>query len=336
MKNTQRDFIIGLVVIMALVCLSVLLLQFGELDRLINPTYPIQVKLNAAGTTRIGSAVTLNGVRIGTVSNVELVEDPEFPVLVGANVERRYPLPLGTRVRVSDALIGSGGRLDFVLPIPPDPAAGTYAMDGSAVLEGRWLSMTESLTSGLEDQMQPVMDSLSSFNTLAGEWTGVGERVNWMLDPANRDSEGSVIATVEQFESTLADARTAITYAQQWLGDEQLRTDVSAAVWKANELFQTATQAVGNISNLATMLEDDGRRLLDSAIPVAEEMSVTLERVTLLMNQAATGEGTIGQLMTNPDLYRSLEDAAQRLEATLAQLELLLQKIRDEGLAVGF
>ena len=40
--------------------------------------------------------------------------------------------------------------------------------------------------------------------------------------------------------------------------------------------------------------------------------------------------------MTNPDLYRSMEDAARRLERTLAELERLLQKIRDEGLAVGF
>ena len=336
MKSTQRDFIIGLVVIVALVCLSILLLQFGELDRLINPTYPIKVKLNAAGTTRIGSAVTLNGVRIGTVDGVELVDDREFPVVVQANVERRYPLPLGTKVLVSDALIGSGGRLDFMLPDSADADGQTYSMDGSAVLEGRWLSMTESLTSGLEDQMQPVMESLDSFNALAGEWTGVGERVNWMLDPANRGDDGSVVATIEEFESTLADARTAIALAQNWLGDEQLHSDVTAAVWQANELFETATLATSNISTLAESLQLDSRRLVQSALPVAEEMARTLDRVTTLMDQAASGEGTIGQLMSNPDLYRSLEDAAQKLEATLTQLELLLQKIKDEGLAVGF
>ena len=336
MKSTQRDFIIGLVVIVALVCLSILLLQFGELDRLINPTYPIKVKLNAAGTTRIGSAVTLNGVRIGTVDGVELVDDREFPVVVQANVERRYPLPLGTKVLVSDALIGSGGRLDFMLPDSADADGQTYSMDGSAVLEGRWLSMTESLTSGLEDQMQPVMESLDSFNALAGEWTGVGERVNWMLDPANRGDDGSVVATIEEFEATLADARTAIALAQNWLGDEQLHSDVTAAVWQANELFETATLATSNISTLAESLQLDSRRLVQSALPVAEEMARTLDRVTTLMDQAASGEGTIGQLMSNPDLYRSLEDAAQKLEATLTQLELLLQKIKDEGLAVGF
>ena len=336
MKNTQRDFIIGLVVIVALSSLSVLLLQFGELDSLINPTYRLKVKLNAAGTTRIGSAVTLNGVRIGTVNAVELVDDKTFPVLVGASVERRYPLPEGTSVMVSDALIGSGGRLDFMLPANRTPDAPILSMDGSAILEGRWVSMTESLTSGLEEQMQPVMASLDSFNTLASEWTGVGERVNWMLDPANRDSEGSVIATIETVETTLDEARTAIELAQDWLSDEQLRADIESAVWKANELFETATLATSNISSLAGALELDSRRLVDSAVPVAEEMARTLDRVGALLQQASAGDGTIGQLMTNPDLYRSLEDAARRLETTLGQLELLLQKIKDEGLAVGF
>ena len=157
-----------------------------------------------------------------------------------------------------------------------------------------------------------------------------------MLDPANQDSEGSVVATIEEFEATLADARTAISLAQGWLGDEQLQADINAAVWKANELFETATLATSNISTLAESLQLDSRRLVQSAVPVAEEMARTLDRVTLLMDQAATGEGTIGQLMSNPDLYRSLEDAAQKLETTLTQLELLLQKIKDEGLAVGF
>ena len=336
MKNSSRDFTIGLVAIVALGCLSLLLLQFGELDGMINPTYRVQVKLNAAGTARIGSAVTLNGVRVGTVDEVDLVEDRTFPVRIRASVERRYPLPVGTTVTVSDALIGSGGRLDLQLPAPQATDGRLYPMDGTAVLEGSWTSMTDTITAGLEQQMQPLMGSLDSFNTLAASWSGVGDRVNSMLDPANREEPGSVVSTIEDFEATLADARTAIALARGWLGDEQLQADVNAAIWKANELFEVATLATSNVGTLADQLQVDSRRLVERALPVAEEMAKSLERLSMLMAQAGSGEGTIGQLMTNPDLYRSMEDAARRLERTLAELELLLQKIRDEGLAVGF
>ena len=61
----------------------------------------------------------------------------------------------------------------------------------------------------------------------------------------------------------------------------------------------------------------------------------TIERLDVVLKQASEGEGTVGQLMSNPDLYRSLEEAARRLDRTLEQLELLLQKIRDEGLQLG-
>ena len=38
--------------------------------------------------------------------------------------------------------------------------------------------------------------------------------------------------------------------------------------------------------------------------------------------------------MKDPALYQSLSDAAQRLEGVLAKMELLLDKVRAEGLNV--
>ena len=335
MSEHGRNFVIGLVTIIALAGISILLLQFGELDRILHPTYPISIKLNAAGTTRSGSGLTLNGVRIGTVDTVELVPDPINPVLVHASVDERYPIPVGTSAQVADALIGSGGRLELQMPDPLPPNAPTLPMDGTAVLEGRWTSLGETLTKQLEEQMTPVMESLDSFNELAASWSGVGDKVNQMLDPANKDEPGSVVGAVEELDVTLAKAAEALELAQGWLGDEQLRADITAAAWKANRLMETATEATVNVSRIAEGAGNDLDRLTDAAVPVAEQMTRTLERLDTVLKEAAEGKGTIGQLMSNPDLYRSLEEAARRLDRTLEQLELLLQKIRDEGLQVG-
>ena len=335
MNDRGRNFVIGLVTIIALVGLSILLLQFGELDRFLNPSYQIQIKLNAAGMTRTGSAINLNGVRVGTVSNVELVDDPRYPVLVTASVEKTYPIPIGSTANVADAMIGSGGRVELELPDPYDPNAPTYPMDGTAVLAGNWSSLADSIGSQLQSSMTPVLDSLDSFNALAKTWTGVGERVDRMLDPALSDEPGSVASAIEEFNATLAQAKKALELAQDWLGDEQLHADVSSAAFKANRLLESAAIAVNNVTTLAEGLGNDANRLTDAVIPVTEQMSVTLVRVEEVLKQASQGDGTIGQLMKNPDLYRSLEEAARKLETTLGQLELLLQKIRDEGLQLG-
>ena len=49
---------------------------------------------------------------------------------------------------------------------------------------------------------------------------------------------------------------------------------------------------------------------------------------------ARTGDGTVGKLMKDPQLYDGLADAAKRLDEALAKVNLLLDKIRAEGLNV--
>lgn len=335
MKEQGKNFVIGIVTLVALIGVSILLLQFGELNSFLHPTYPVEIRLNEAGTTRVGSPVTLNGVRVGTVTSVELVEDATNPVVTKAEIERIYNLPIGTTITVNDALIGSGGRLNLTLPNAWQPGAPNFSQDGSAVLFGTWRSMTDTITLALDDQMTPLMGALESFNGLAGEWTRVGNNVNEMLDPANKDEAGSVVGAIERFDLALADAQNAMILARTWLGDEQLRADVNSAVWKANELMESAGMVTKQFGTLADTLGKDADALVAAAVPVAEEMSYTLERVGTLLQAATTGEGTIGQLMSNPDLYRSLEEAAKRLENTLQSLEVLLQKIKDEGLQLG-
>lgn len=335
MTDRGRDFVIGLVTIIALAGISLLLLQFGELDKLLHPSYPISIKLNSAGMTRIGSAVNLNGVRVGSVYNVQLVNDAKYPVLVSALVERRYPIPEGTSAEAVDSFIGSGGRLELRLPDPYDPDSATLTMDGSAVLVGHWASFGDSLGRQLEGKMAPILESLDSFNALAKTWTDVGTRFDHLLDPESADNPISLSGAIKEFNATLGQAKEALVLAQAWLGDEQLQADISSAAFKANRLLESATAAVENISNLAQGLGNDADRLTDSVIPVSEQLSLTLARIDAVLKQAAEGEGTLGQLMTNPDLYRSLEDAARKLDSALGQLELLLQKIRDEGLELG-
>jgi ribosome-associated translation inhibitor RaiA len=50
-----------------------------------------------------------------------------------------------------------------------------------------------------------------------------------------------------------------------------------------------------------------------------------------LVESVNQGQGTLGQLATNPDLYRSLDAAAAKLERTLEEARLLVEKFRTEG-----
>ena len=71
-------------------------------------------------------------------------------------------------------------------------------------------------------------------------------------------------------------------------------------------------------------------------LPIADDVAVTLEEVRRLTTLASEGEGTIAEMLRNPDLYNSLDDAAVRLERTLVEIQLYIEKIKAEGLDIDF
>jgi phospholipid/cholesterol/gamma-HCH transport system substrate-binding protein len=118
------------------------------------------------------------------------------------------------------------------------------------------------------------------------------------IDPTNPPTLTARFTSIsDQMEQLLSGAHA-------WVGDEQLRNDFKGAVRQANELVEQATEAA---------------RLLNVA-----------------MNRVNSGEGTVGRLLNDPELYRNLSDAAERLSLTLKDLQLLVRKVKDEGLDVKF
>ncbi len=166
-----------------------------------------------------------------------------------------------------------------------------------------------------------------------------------------RDGSASITAQLEGLESRFARILTeklggldsaakaveaAARDAQKWLGDDQLLADARSAVWKANTLIEQATNAVVAFTETAHGFQADSKQLLVSVQPVLDQLAKTLAEVEHLTKDASSGKGTVGQLMSNPDLYNALVDSAKRLKATLSEVEILIQKVRAEGLGVKF
>ncbi|MHC4974936.1 MAG: hypothetical protein ACYTG3_21700, partial [Planctomycetota bacterium] len=129
----------------------------------------------------------------------------------------------------------------------------------------------------------------------------------------------------------IEEARAALHLATNWLDDEQLRADAKRSFEKANTLIDKATTAIERYTTLAEQLQTDSGDLARRLMPVADELGATLAEVRRVARLAAEGEGTVGLLLNEPDLYRSLDDAAIRLEQTLVDVQLFLRKIRAEG-----
>jgi phospholipid/cholesterol/gamma-HCH transport system substrate-binding protein len=326
-----RDFLLGLTTLAALLGLVGLLMLFGEMEGLLKPRYALTVNCTNALGLRAGSGIELNGVPIGQVDEVLPADDPRFPVRILALVDRSVRIPAEVKPFATSSLLGGSATLQ--LEGTAAPGGATLPTDGTARIDATIRSrLIEQITSELDDRMDPVVDAMRQFEMLA-------RNLNELLEPPvpERPVDVRNIRTaVIQLNELLVDVREALALAKSWLGDEQLRADARDAVHNANLLIEQATATLDEYTKLASRLEADTGSIRERLMPVFDELASTLEEVRGLARKADSGEGTVAELLNNPDLYHSLDDAADRLEQTLREVQLLLDKIKDDGMGVVF
>jgi phospholipid/cholesterol/gamma-HCH transport system substrate-binding protein len=328
MRERVRNVMVGLCAIGALTGGAGLLFFFGELEPFFTSRWQLQVAFNEAGGLRRGSLVTLNGVPVGAIERVEIWEDPNKPVLVTAAIEDHVRIPDPSTPSVQASLLGSGARLELTAELPIASPMRSYPLDRKLVLRGIVEPIETRLVDRVSKELAPLIENFGEIGMLA-------RNLNDLVKPgapgAAEDPE-NVRTVIRRLSSTLERTDSALASARSWLEDEQLRTDIRDAAHGASELMATAAQMAQRIEALADSLAADAGALRNGALPVLDRASVALEEMNRLIVAARTGDGTIGRMMKDPALYEGLADAAKRLDDALAKLNLLIEKVRAEGL----
>jgi phospholipid/cholesterol/gamma-HCH transport system substrate-binding protein len=334
MKDRYRDAIIGIAAIAGVSACIAMLLAFGSLRELGRDAYDVTVRLNRAGGLRYGSQITLDGVPIGVVDAVALELGEANPVRVTCRLDEWVRIPVDHMVQVETALIGGGTRLS-VLSLDPNGGRAVFMPGDVPPLTGKFLSLDESLIQALDSKMLPVTESFKEVGALAAVYGDLGRRLNEMVGADPEDEEG-LTASVVRINRTLAEAERAFNIAGEWLGDEQLREDAKQAVFKANLFIERAADAAVAAGELATELGREAPAFMARLAITADAVDATLTEVRRVIRTAGEGEGTVGKLLNDPSLYNDLDDAARRLDATLATLSTLIDAIKAEGVKVEF
>jgi phospholipid/cholesterol/gamma-HCH transport system substrate-binding protein len=342
MREGTRNFLVGLASIIALLGLAVLLFRFGELDALLHPGYRVHLNTSNAAGLRTGSGVEYNGVPVGLVESIYVQQSADFPVGIDLTIDREANLPQSVKPFAVAALIGGGSRLELRASQADNTQPQSfYPKDGSAHIDGPISGggMLDQITAALDERMKPLIAGLESFNKLSATYITVGENINSMLQPQSSEALAggeppNLRTALAKLNAAIDDVRSSLDLARQWLGDDQLRADARSAVNKARQLIDNATQAVEHYTQLADSLKANSTELVQRLLPVADTLSTTLDEVRRVALLATQGKGTIGQLLNNPDLYNSLNDAATRLERALTEAQLLIQKLKAEGFPI--
>lgn len=343
MTPNGRNFIVGLVSIIALVAFATLLMLFGELDELRTKRYDVQIYMNSAGGLRTGSTVELDGVPVGRVESLILDPSPDrpgYPVHVVARIHETVRIPVTTQGAVDAQLIAGAAILQLrSTPAPPGETLRYHPKDGKAELLIDHRPLLEQIVSELDTRTEPLIRAMESFDELSHTYIEVGRNLNNLIAPQNAQTiadgdSPNLHAAVVRFHDIIDETQMTLQLAQNWLGDEQLRHEIRAAVINARQLIEDAAATLSQVGEFTSQLESRADDLVARLVPIADELAVIFEQVRMMTQAATEGEGTIAQLLNNPDLYNNLNDATIRLERALREIQLFIQKASAEGLPV--
>lgn len=340
MKPWIRDFLTGLTAIVGIAGLVLMLFLFGELRGLGQETYTFTLRMTTARGLAPVSPVTLNGVLVGNIAQISTRPAPDVGVDVTVRVLADIRVPREFRVFIDQGFIG-----ESKLELSPEPGQDLSAPDAfvqpGEVIARNATGTIEQIAERLEEPLGALNESAEHFKELAATYTEVGRRVNALLaarTPAEVDAGAD--ATVP---AALARLDRALAGAEAWLGDESLRTDVRGTVERIDAVLAeiTATaeawrESARNVNQLSSTAGEQLRTTTVRLVSTLQAAESALAEFRLLAASINAGEGTAGLLLTNPDLYRSLSDAAERLDRVLTEAQLTLEKFRKEGVPIQY
>ena len=368
MNDQAIRFRIGVFILLALILLAVLILMFSGMPNYFKRTdsYTI-VFANAAGIAP-GTPLKRSGIRIGEVSNIELV-NATGKVEVRIQVEQRYTLRKSDRPTLVQGLLGGDTSIAILPPDDPKLLDATVVAPGS-VLDGYVQVDAATLLQRTTDLMPQAQEALIEIRKAFARL----DKASPDLENIFRDFRELTKATREAFpelRKTNDEIRDLIRIAGKTIpdfkktGDEIAdaarkvgkvgeRVDVflqnnEDKLAKALDRIQDALKKVGDLlsdenqKNFSALLKNvrDGSDKLDN---FAKDTQLFLKEGTSAMKTLNDKLAKTDRLIITldkatqplaergPVMWKNLEDSTVNLNRTMADLRELLQAVgRSEG-----
>jgi len=339
-KSVVRDFFVGLTAIVGVAGLLIMLMLFGEFRKRLEKVYPIKLSMPTGAGVGSTSPVLFNGVRVGAITSLAVANPPTDGILATLKIEKGIQIPRDLTVYVEKGFVGDS-VMSLAFAEGADPKA---FIPEDAFLPGRDTPPIRVVPRTLFGDLQRPLERLSTtaekFEKFADTYTRVGESLQALLAPRKPgDVDDGKAPTVA---SILARVDTLLAGMNKWVADDSLYNSIKESSDKIGRLMTDAQAAAKSIDDAARSLDVKAERAVAAVETLGRDAKSTLSRldgaltdVGAIAGKINRGEGTAGQLVNNPDLYRSLNSAADRLDKALTDLQLLLQKFKAEGIKVG-
>lgn len=341
MEERIVQFRVGVMIFATLIITAILAVMFGEMPRWAGK-YSVYVRFPEAPGVSSGTPVRKSGIRIGEVTAIEFASEAlgnpnEQGVIVTAEIDANRKLYHNELCLVRRNLLGDS-ELQFVLR--DQPALDNRQIDASQLspkkpLEGMVYRDPMTVVADLQTDLGKAIGSVVD---TSDEMRKVVVQVQTLLEK-NEDAISDVVVKAGQ---TLDSVRQTADNANRIIGDEQTQAQVREALARMPAVLKDAQETVARMGDTMSLVDRNLRNMEGFTQPLGErggDLIVRLDEGTRKLDQVM-GEmlqfsqalndpnGTVGQLMTNPELYHHLSRAAQNVDELTRQLKPIVADAR--------
>ncbi|HAD96324.1 MAG TPA: MCE family protein [Cryomorphaceae bacterium] len=300
----SREFRVGLVALVALVLLywGFNFLKGKDLFEKKRFYYAVYDKVDGLSRSR---PVTINGFQVGSVEEIYFHPDGSGRLMVRMNMTNDFAISKGTLARIySEDLLG-GKSIELVLGVESEPA-----MSGDTLQSDIQLSLTEEVNkqvAPLKQKTEKLIGSVDTVLILISGFLNSETQENFM------ETFNSIRRSFQMLENTVRTVDETVVESQHDL-QTVIRNlaSITSNLAENNDELNRAFNNIGNITDsLAQVKFAETFQSLNKALVSAE----------VIMNKVAEGDGTLGMLINDKELYNNLQEASN-------QLEILLEDVR--------
>lgn len=372
MDERVLRFRVGVVVVASAIVTVVLVMLFGAWPTMLQPQFTLHIRFPEAPGITVDTPVRKSGVLIGRVSRVELLD--EGGVLVSTNINRNFTLRRNETCRIGTGSLLGDAVLEFV-PASYEQLLARFDINRNGRLDPEEEKLAlEPLTDGdfisdgivaanplrvLVNLEQNISTAFASIQRAGDEVAQVARSVNTAMDR----TEGAVPRLLEKTERALDGLSDTMRAVHNLLGDEQLNAELRQSLREMPKFIQETRETLAvarstmdsfqqvseranvNLENLEQFTGPLGQRadeLYGEIQRSAVELRRALTNISQFSESLRDGQGTIGRLVNDDELYVSIaqvvanaEEVTRRLRPIVEDVRIFTDKIAREPSQLG-